>query len=124
MLRFGGPNREARRRHPLAPRPAPRRPAPAQLRPELWLDGALASVTTQTCYWPSGSGQVFVGVDPRATVPLHVYDHAHVVRARRPGQAAAVNAAADVARQSSDVLLFLEDDDRWLPSKTTARGPT
>jgi len=104
----------------LAPRPGGR-----HLRdfgPELWLDGALASVTTQTCYSPC-SWQVFVGVDPRATVPLHVYDHAHVVRARRPGQAAAVNAAADVARQSSDVLLFLEDDDRWLSSKTTAELP-
>jgi hypothetical protein len=110
----------------LAPRPGgmalaefgPEGLRPEGLRPELWLDGALGSVLLQVGY-SEASWDVFVGVDPGALVPSYVQDHAHVARARRPGQAAAVNAAAAAALAASrpDVLLFLEDDDRWRADK-------
>ena len=89
---------------------------------ELWLDGALASVHNQTFYNPL-TWESYVGVSPGAVVPGHLYDHATVVRAERAGQAAAVNAAADVAVLSSDVLLFLEDDDRWCAGKAAVQLP-
>lgn len=91
--------------------------------PELWLDGALANVRHQVGY-SEASWEIFVGVDPRAIVPLHVYDYAHVVRGEHPGQAGAVNAAARAAATArSDVLLFLEDDDRWDESKARVQLP-
>ena len=84
--------------------------------PELWLDRALASVRKQIGY--GADWQIFVGVDPGAVVPAHIYDHARVVTALHPGHVPAVNAAAAMASLSSEVLLFLDDDDAWLPSKT------
>jgi hypothetical protein len=90
--------------------------------PELWLDGALASAVRQlgcTC-----CSKVFVGADPEAFVPRHVFNHAAVVRAPKPGQAAAVNVAVAAALGwDADTLLFLEDDDRWLGSKTKVQLP-
>ena len=90
--------------------------------PELWLDGALASAQSQTLYNPL-TWEIYAGVSPGAVVPGHIYDHATVVRAERAGQAAAVNAAADVAVLSSDVLLFLVDDDRWRAGKASVQLP-
>lgn len=91
--------------------------------PELWLDGALASVRRQALYTPS-CWETYVGADPGAPVPIHVFDHAHVVRGRTHGQAAAVTAAADLAvSRGADVLLFLEDDDLWRPCKATVQLP-
>ena len=90
--------------------------------PELWLDGALASIRNQTTY-SQLTWDIYVGVSPGAEVPAHVYDHATVVRADRAGQASAVNAAADVAALSSDTLMFLEDDDRWLKNKAYVQMP-
>ena len=84
--------------------------------PELWLDRALASVRKQIGY--DSDWEIFVGVDPGVVVPVHIYDYARVVIALHPGRAAAVNAAAAIASLSCDVLLFLDDDDQWLPSKT------
>ena len=98
----------------LQPRPGGR--TLTEYGPELWLDGALASVRQQSCF--GFNWEIFVGISPDAVAPLHVYDFAHVIRADRPGQSAAVNVAAEVAVLSSDVLLFLEDDDRWHPDKT------
>lgn len=89
--------------------------------PELWLDGALACVRRQSCF--DNNWDTYVGVDPGAHVPLHVYDYAHVVRSSSPGQAAAVNAAANLAASHADVLLFLEDDDLWRPCKTSVQLP-
>jgi len=94
----------------------PSRLAP-RLGPELWLDGALATVRSQVGY-KEVDWEIYVGISPGSAAPLRFHEVAHVVRAERPGQAAAVNAAADVAGLSSDVLLFLEDDDRWYPKKT------
>lgn len=103
----------------LAPRPGGR--VLREHGPELWLDGALATVRGQTCF--SGAFTTYVGVSPGAVVPPHVHDHARVLWAKTPGQAAAVNVAADEAARYSDVLLFLEDDDLWLPRKTAAQLP-
>lgn len=103
----------------LAPRPGGRVLLP--FGPELWLDGALASVVSQSGY--SREWQVFVGVDPDAVVPDYVYGHARVVRGARAGQSAAVNAAARAAAASSEVLLFLEDDDAWHSWKTMVQLP-
>lgn len=100
--------------------------------PELWLDGALACAQNQEGYCPRSVSpkpdwKIFIGVDPRAFVPLYVYKYAykymHVIRGELPGQACAVNAAARAAAAQSDVLLFLEDDDRWLTSKTRIQLP-
>jgi len=104
----------------LAPRPGGR--TLKDFGPELWLDGALASVRAQTLYSPL-TWEIYVGISPGANAPLHAYDYAHVVRAERPGQAVAVNAAVDVAALSSDVLLFLEDNDRWSVRKTAVQLP-
>lgn len=103
----------------LSPRPGGRVVPPHG--PELWVDGALASVLTQSGY--SGEWQVFVGVDPGAVVPDYLHRHARVVRGSRSGQSSAVNAAARAASASSDVLLFLEDDDVWHPWKTSVQLP-
>jgi hypothetical protein len=105
----------------LAPRPGGR-----ELRdfgPELWLDGAMASVVNQRGYnvhdW-----EIFVGVDPGAVVPIHVYDHATVVRGQSAGQASGANEAAEVALlDGCDVLAFLEDDDRWHRRKSEIMLP-
>jgi hypothetical protein len=90
--------------------------------PELWLDGALASAKRQlgcTC-----CSKIFVGVDPEAFVPLHIFTNAAVVRATSPGQSAAVNVAAAAALGwGATHLLFLEDDDRWLGSKAQVQLP-
>jgi len=104
----------------LAPRPGGR--TLVDVGPELWLDGALASILSQTHYNPL-TWEIYAGVSPGAVVPVHLYDHATIIRAERPGQAAAVNAAADVACLSSDVLLFLEDDDRWHVKKAAVQLP-
>jgi glycosyltransferase involved in cell wall biosynthesis len=90
--------------------------------PEKWLDGAIANVRAQVGY-SKFQWDIYVGVDPEALVPLHVFDHAHVVRGKRPGQAFAVNAAVEVAKKDTDVLLFLEDDDRWHRSKYKLQVP-
>ena len=91
--------------------------------PELWLDGALANTQQQAKFCPC-CYKVFVGVDPEAFVPLHVFNHAAVVRATRPGQSAAVNVAAAAALGwGAQALLFLEDDDRWLRSKAAIQLP-
>ncbi len=84
---------------------------------ELWLDGAVASVLGQQGFDPA-DWEIYVGVDPMAVVPARFYDHVAVVQAQRPGQAAAVNAAADLAVLHADVIALLEDDDRWRPEKT------
>jgi glycosyltransferase involved in cell wall biosynthesis len=60
---------------------------------------------------------IVVGLSPGQLVPPHINEHAAVVWAKEPGQAAAVNAAAAVATLDADVLLFLEDDDLWHPDK-------
>lgn len=90
--------------------------------PELWLDGAIASAKRQlgcTC-----CSKIFVGVDSEAFVPLHIFNHAAVVRAPSPGQSAAVNVAAAAALGwGATHLLFLEDDDRWLGSKAQIQLP-
>jgi glycosyltransferase involved in cell wall biosynthesis len=104
----------------LAPRPGGR--TLTEFGPELWLDGALASVRAQTLYNPC-TWEIYVGISPGERAPLHAYDFANVIRADRPGQSAAVNAAADVACLSSDVLLFLEDDDRWHVTKAAVQLP-
>jgi len=104
----------------LAPRPGGR--VLSEFGPELWLDGALASVRAQTLYNPC-TWEIYVGISPGPPAPLHAYDFANVIKADRPGQSAAVNAAADVACLSSDVLLFLEDDDRWHVTKATVQLP-
>ena len=95
----------------LAPRPRGR-----ELRdfgPELWLDGAMASVINQRGY-NANDWEIFVGVDPNAVVPLHIYDHATIVRGQVSGQASAVNEAVEIAiLDGCDVLMFLEDDDSW-----------
>jgi glycosyltransferase involved in cell wall biosynthesis len=104
----------------LAPRPGGR--ILVEFGPELWLDGALASVQSQTLYNPA-TWEIYVGISPGTPAPLHAYDYAHVIKADRPGQAAAVNAAADVAALSSDVLLFLDDDDRWHAKKAAVQLP-
>lgn len=103
----------------LSPRPGGRVVPPHG--PELWVDGALASVLNQSGY--SGEWRVFVGVDPGAVVPDYLHRHARVVRGSRAGQSAAVNAAARAAAAASDVLLFLEDDDVWHPWKTMVQLP-
>jgi hypothetical protein len=105
----------------LAPRPGGR-----ELRDfgkELWLDGAMAGVVNQKGYnldhW-----EMFVGVDPSAPVPVHIYDHATVVRGHLPGQASAVNEAAEIAcLDDCDVLAFLEDDDCWHRRKSEIMLP-
>lgn len=85
--------------------------------PELWLDGAVASVLGQRGF-NANDWEIYVGVDPLAVVPGRFYDHVTVVQAPRPGQASSVNAAADLAVLHADVLMILEDDDRWRPEKT------
>ena len=104
----------------LAPRPGGRHVE--DFGPELWLDGALASVFGQRGY-READWDVYVGLSPGALCPPHVREHAHVSWADSPGQAAAVNCAADLAALSSDVLLFLEDDDRWHPRKFEIQEP-
>lgn len=84
--------------------------------PELWLDGAIASVKAQRGFCDR-DWDIVVGLSPGQLVPPHIWDHAAVVWADSPGQAAAVNVAASVAILDSDVLLFLEDDDLWHPDK-------
>lgn len=85
--------------------------------PELWLDGAMASVMEQRgLQWVSL--EIYVGVDRGVVIPLHIYDNAVVVRGTTQGQSFAVNAAAEMALlDGCDVLAFLEDDDRWHPRK-------
>ena len=90
--------------------------------PELWLDGAIASVKAQKGYCDA-DWDIVVGLSPGQLVPPHISEHAVVVWAREPGQSAAVNAAAEVAILDSNVLLFLEDDDLWLPHKTMTQLP-
>ena len=100
----------------LAPRPGGLKLP--EFGPELWLDGALASVVNQKGYNAS-TWEIFVGVDPGVVVPLHIYDHATIIRGETRGQASAVNAAAKVALlEDCDVLAFLADDDCWHRRKT------
>lgn len=87
---------------------------------ELWLDGAIASVREQVGYNES-DWEIYVGVDPKVAVPLRLFDQATFVAGARPGQAAAVNAAAELAMLHADVIAILEDDDRWLPEKTAVQ---
>ena len=88
----------------------------AEFGPELWLDGALATVANQD--WAFHHPKTFVGVDPETLVPHHVHNHAAVIWAKTPGQSAAVNVAAAAALGwGAEALLFLEDDDRWLREK-------
>lgn len=105
----------------LAPRPGGR-----ELRefgPELWLDGALASVVNQQGY-NVNDWEIFVAVDPNTTVPIHVYDHATIVRGKSAGRARALNEAADVALlDGCEALAFLDDDDRWHRRKTEIMLP-
>jgi glycosyltransferase involved in cell wall biosynthesis len=105
----------------LAPRPGGR-----ELRefgPELWLDGALASVVNQQGY-NVNDWEIFVAVDPNALVPIHVYDHATIVRGKSAGRARAINEAADVALlDGCEALAFLDDDDRWHRRKTEIMLP-
>jgi hypothetical protein len=105
----------------LAPRPGGR-----ELRefgPELWIDGALASVVNQQGY-NVDDWEIFVAVDPNTTVPIHVYDHATIVRGKSAGRARAINEAADVALlDGCDALAFLDDDDRWHRRKTEIMLP-
>lgn len=90
--------------------------------PELWLDGAIASVKAQRGYCDR-DWDIVVGLSPGQLVPPHIWEHAAVVWASAPGQAAAVNAAAAVAILDTDVLLFLEDDDLWQPDKVVTQLP-
>ena len=105
----------------LAPRPGGR-----ELRefgPELWLDGAMASVVNQQGY-NIDDWEIFIGVDPNAVVPIHVYDHATIVRGKSAGQASAANEAAEVALlDGCDVLAVLDDDDRWHRRKSEIMLP-
>ena len=90
--------------------------------PELWLDGALANVAHQD--WGFLNVKIFVGVDEGALVPAHISNHATVVWSPGRGQSATVNVAAAAALGwGADILLFLEDDDRWLRAKTTIQLP-
>ena len=90
--------------------------------PELWLDGAIASVKAQRGFCDR-DWDIVVGLSPGQLVPHHIWEHAAVVWADAPGQSAAVNAAAAVAILDSDVLLFLEDDDLWQPDKMVTQLP-
>ena len=90
--------------------------------PELWLDGAIASVKAQRGFCER-DWDIVVGLSPGQLVPPHIWDHAAVVWAKVPGQAAAVNVAAEVAILDSDVLMILEDDDLWHPDKTVTQLP-
>jgi len=90
--------------------------------PELWLDGAIASVKAQRGFCDR-DWDIVVGLSPRQLAPPHIWDHAAVVWAKVPGQAAAVNVAAEVAILDSDVLMVLEDDDLWHPDKTVTQLP-
>jgi len=85
--------------------------------PELWLDGAVASVLGQKGF-NQNDWKIYVGVDPSVVVPARFYDRVTVVQAARAGQSAAVNAAAELAVLHADVIMLLEDDDRWRPEKT------
>jgi hypothetical protein len=90
--------------------------------PELWLDGAIASVKAQKGFCDL-DWDIVVGLSPGQLIPPHINEHAAVVWAREPGQAAAVNAAAEVAVLGADVLLLLEDDDLWRSDKMVTQLP-
>lgn len=107
----------------LAPRPGGRLLADEyghEQGAELWLDRAIASVREQVGYNES-DWEIYVGVDPNVAVPMRLFDHATFVPGARPGQAAAVNAAAELAMLHVDVIALLEDDDCWLPEKTAVQ---
>jgi GT2 family glycosyltransferase len=85
----------------------------------LWIDRALASVAAQTVLKKTRI-EILVGLDAgveSANVgPPHLKSCMHFINApagSKPGQASAVNAAANLAR--GEFLAILEDDDAWQP---------
>lgn len=75
----------------------------------LWLDRAINSVIRQDA---NVEHEIIVGLSPgHPEIPERFKGPIKFVVAERPGQAAAVNAAAAAA--TGEVFAFLEDDDYW-----------
>ncbi len=85
---------------------------------KLWLDRALRSIVSQTLA-KQESVEVVVGLDygvdaPTIKKPRRIaLRFANADPSSRPGQAAAINAAAAAA--NGDIFAILEDDDAWRP---------
>ncbi len=86
---------------------------------ELWLDRALRSIGGQTIL-SRQKIEIVVGLDhdveaPAVTAPPGLkLRYVNVAPDRRPGQAAAINAAGAAA--SGQLIAILEDDDSWHPA--------